>query len=473
VPRKLWIVPVAVLALAVAPAGAANASGAGGLRLVATQHLNPRLLELTFRTNALTTDTHVRILLPPHYRPAGHTRYPVLYLLHGSIDDYRSWTDKGDAERVSANRKLFIVMPDAGSVGNYVDWFNDGAFGPPEWETYHIRQLLPWIDHHFPTIARRSGRALAGLSMGGGGTMKYAAAYPDLFVAALAFSGAVDLNNSELIPVTTAGGLSDGSHSPGAIYGTRPTEEVRWRNNNPWDLAANLGGLRLWFLTGNGDAGGPNGNSFDGVEADVHQQAVAVHEHLLALGIPHVWDDYGPGGHQWYYWHRDLVQTLPALMRVFAHPPAAPSQFTYTRADPTYSVYGWKVAIKRPATEFSELARAGRLGFTLRGAGAGVVTTPRWFRKGTRVRVTLSSGTGVVRRLVTVGADRRLHVAVPLGPGNPYQQYTQQAEADAAQKANSTPGSSTDTVGGSAIYTTNVAFAPLPARHQAGGGDTP
>ena len=70
----------------------------------------------------------------------------------------------------------------------------------------------------------------------------------------------------------------------------------------------------------------------------------------------------------------------PRLMRVFAHPPQPPTPFSYTRADPDYAVYGWRVHIARPAMEFSELRAAGPRGFTLRGSGVGRVTTAALFR---------------------------------------------------------------------------------------------
>src|SRR3954465_284214 len=173
-------------------APAAPALAADDLQLVDAKALDARVTELTLRTRALAADTHVRGMLPDGYDPSGGRRYPVLYLLHGCCDDYRSWTDKGDAEKITAGRPLIVVMPDAGQAGFYSDWYNAGAGGPPKWETFHIGQLVPWVDQTFATDARREGRALAGLSMGGFGTMSYAARHPDLFVAAASFSGAVD-----------------------------------------------------------------------------------------------------------------------------------------------------------------------------------------------------------------------------------------------------------------------------------------
>src|SRR5205085_11591349 len=125
-------------------------------KLVKREQLDPRLQELTFTTPALASPTHVRVLLPTGYEKSGHTRYPVLYLLHGALDDYKSWTGKGDAEAITRGARLIVVMPDAGQEGNYTDWYNDGAFGQPMWERWHIGQLLPWIDAHYPTIAKRS-----------------------------------------------------------------------------------------------------------------------------------------------------------------------------------------------------------------------------------------------------------------------------------------------------------------------------
>src|SRR3954467_9190274 len=101
-----------------------------------------------------------------------------------------------------------------------------------------------------------------------------------MFFCASAFSGAVDTNSPAVQPVTQASGLADGSHSPGAIFGTRAQDEVRWRGHNPWDLAPNLEGMKLTVRTGNGQPGGPGGDSGDPVEAEVHTESVNMHNRL-------------------------------------------------------------------------------------------------------------------------------------------------------------------------------------------------
>jgi S-formylglutathione hydrolase FrmB len=379
--------------LAVVPAAHAD-----GLRLVSSKRLDDRLTELTLRTPAVAGDTRVRVLLPAGYA-ASERRYPVLYLLHGALNGEEAWTEQGDAEAIAAGLPLIVVMPDSGQGGGYADWFNGGAGGPPEWERYHIDQLIPFVDARYRTVARRSGRAVAGLSMGGFGAMSYAARHPDLFVAAAAFSGAVDTNNPLDIAVTGD-----------APFGPRATQEIRWRARNPWDLAENLRGLRLVVRTGDGEPVG------DVVETVVHQMNVGFHERLRHDGIAHTWDDYGAGTHSWPYWQRDLRQTLPQLMATFRRPPAPPRSVTFRAVEPRYSVYGWRVALRRPALEWSELSRATRRGFTLSGSGTASVVTPRFFAPGARVR----AGGRALR------ADRRgrLHVGLRLGPANRQQALT-------------------------------------------------
>ena len=217
---KLLALLTVLLAAAAAPAPARAAD----LRLTNDTRLSPRLHELTFETTALPEPTHVRILLPKGYDSRPGTRWPVLYLLHGAVDDYESWTTKGDAEAISAELGGIVVMPDSGPSGGYVDWYDDVRPPNPKWETYHIKQLLPWIDGHYRTAGTRAQRAVAGLSMGGFGAMSYAARHPDLFASATSLSGAVDTNYAPLGAVTE---FNNGD--PGSVHGPRATEEVRWR----------------------------------------------------------------------------------------------------------------------------------------------------------------------------------------------------------------------------------------------------
>jgi S-formylglutathione hydrolase FrmB len=293
-----------------------------GIQLLSSQRLDSRLLDLTLSTPALATPTHVRVLLPSGYRKQKPRRYPVLYLLHGAFGNDQDWTKVGAAERITAGRRVIVVMPDGGQGGWYTDWVNRGQGGPPEWETFHIGQLLPWVDGRYRTLPSRGERGIAGLSMGGFGAMSYAARHPDLFSWAGSFSGAVDIVN--YLPVVAIINLEapvDGG-LPGDQFGDRLLAEPNWRAHNPWDLAANLANTKLVIDTGNGQPGplDPPDKVFDPIEYGVHDMSVSLHQRLLSLGIPHTWNDYGPGTHSWPYWQRDLTEALPSMMRTFAKP---------------------------------------------------------------------------------------------------------------------------------------------------------
>jgi hypothetical protein len=142
---------------------------------------------------------------------------------------------------------------------------------------------------------------------------------------------------------------------------------------------------------------------------------VAVHQKLQALGIAHVFDDYGPGTHSWPYWARDLRETLPGFMNVLASPPAPPSRVTFTAIEPRYEAYGWQVTLDRPVLEFSRLENAGADGFTLAGSGTGQVVTPASYVAGAAYRVGSA--------LAAADATGRLHVRVDLGPADTTQEY--------------------------------------------------
>lgn len=404
------------------PAGA-SAAPVDELDLIARERISPRLLELTFETPAIAGPVGVRVLLPAGYA-GGERRYPSLYLLHGAGYDHRGWTEEGRATEIIGDAPLIVVMPDGGGNGYYSDWYNGGAGGPPQYETFHVRQVLPWIDHHLRTLPRRGKRAIAGFSMSGLGALSYAARNPGLFAAAASFSGALDTNYPFFLPIGEGSSTFDGGPYA-AIWGPRLTEEVRWRAHNPWDLAENLRGIYLEMRTGNGLGGGEFGGPvLDPIEFGVNEMNGSFDARLDVLGIPHVFEDYGPGAHEFPYYSRDLEKTLPGLLSALRDPSPAPSRFAHRAVDPTYRAYGYDVRIDRPALEFSRLAarRSGRR-FALSGSGDAVVMTPPVFRPSVTLRAVVDGEAG--HREILVTSDRRGRIRVPfrLGPGNPVQQF--------------------------------------------------
>jgi S-formylglutathione hydrolase FrmB len=289
------------------PRPVSTPAGARAITVVARQRRGARIEDWTLRTPALSDPTRVRVLLPTGYAAAPSRRYPVLYLLHGADSDYRSWTRYGDAQAITARAAMIVVMPDGGANGWYTDWYQGDRPVQPRWETYHVGELVPWVDATYRTIATRRGRAIAGLSMGGYGALSYAARHPGTFAAAASFSGALEVGSAD-------------------AWGQRSANEARWRAHLPISIAARLRSLALVELrTGDGRPGPLDrratrpGCPACALERYLHAGNARLHARLRALGIRHVWDDYGPGTHDWPYWRRDLRETLPDLVRVLAH----------------------------------------------------------------------------------------------------------------------------------------------------------
>ena len=437
---------------------ASTLSDGFGIHVTAERQIDARLLALTVTTPALPGAANIRVLLPSDYAAHPARRYPVLYLLHGTSGGASDWTTMGEAERTTAGLPVIVVMPDIalddGGGGWCTNWYNGGAYGRPEWETFHITELIPWVDHDLRTIGSRQSRAIAGLSQGGFCSMSYAARHPDLFSTALAYSGAPDIAwgpdaevGSTAVINATEVGLD--RVPPNSMFGDRVTQEVNWADHDPATLAENLRDSDLLMYVGNGEPGpldrSPVNPAGIGIEAAAAQDNVDFHTRLDSLGIPSQYDAYGPGTHSWPYWARDLRESIAPIMNDFAHPPAPPSRVTYTVADPRYSIYGWDVTMHRPAMEFSALEDADAGGFALAGSGSGSVTTPASYRPGAIYAVMLR-GDSVGPTTVTRVADGRgrLHLDVPLGPGNPFQQDTAAA-----------------TVAGTKVYRTTVRIQPL------------
>jgi S-formylglutathione hydrolase FrmB len=296
VPLVSTLLVFASLALFAPAADALTFHGADGIRVVSTSRIDSWLLQLTVRTPALAGPAHVRVLLPSGYASSKRRRYPVLYLLHGTSGGAADWTAMGHAEQATARKPLIVVMPDIAlqDVGGgwCTNWFNGGARGRPEWETFHIEELIPWIDHNLATIATRSGRAIAGLSQGGFCSMSYAARHPDLFSIALSFSGAPDIafDATARALVTPVINVTETAldHVPAnSMFGPRATEELNWAAHDPTTLAMNLRGMKLLLFTGNGRSGplDPAANpDTDVIEAGVEQLTKMFHARLHAPG---------------------------------------------------------------------------------------------------------------------------------------------------------------------------------------------
>jgi S-formylglutathione hydrolase FrmB len=325
---------------------------------------------------------------------------------------------------------MILVLPDAGFDGDgggwCTNWYNGGAYGQPEWETFHVHQFIPWIDGNQRTVAARRGRAIAGLSQGGFCSLSYAVRHPDLFTSVAGFSGAAEIDRDPtaialVTPVieATASGL-DGA-GPDDMFGPRVTNELNWQAHDPGTLSTNLRGMQIALWTGNGQPGpldsGPSNPGAEAIEAGVFQLNQLFHSHLVDEGIPSIYRYYGNGTHTWPYWARDLREYVGPLMSRFADPPGRPKAVGYKTVEDPWRQWGWRVSLERPAAAFSALDDGTRNGFTLTGTGQATVLTPAAYVPGTRLTVTESGGAGDVTKRVKVGGSGRLSILVRLSGG--------------------------------------------------------
>jgi enterochelin esterase-like enzyme len=151
----------------------------------------------SFHSATLNEAITYNVYLPAGY--AGSTdRYPVLYLLHGRGDTKDAWTRmKGQLDELIASGEIqptIAIMPDApwsSRASYYVDSAYTGADPGRPVETAFTKDLIAHVDSAYRTVADRTGRGLAGYSMGGYGALRYSIAHPDLFGAAIVLSPAV------------------------------------------------------------------------------------------------------------------------------------------------------------------------------------------------------------------------------------------------------------------------------------------
>lgn len=146
---------------------------------------------LSMSSNLLKSERKFAIYLPPDYETSQRS-YPVLYLLHGAGDDQTGWIQFGEVLQITDNAiregkatSMIIVMPDANTGRR--GYFND-IKGDWPYEDFFFEELIPYIEANYRTKNEKRYRAIAGLSMGGGGTFMYALHRPEMFSSACPLS---------------------------------------------------------------------------------------------------------------------------------------------------------------------------------------------------------------------------------------------------------------------------------------------
>jgi putative tributyrin esterase len=122
-------------------------------------------------------------------------KIPVLYLLHGALDDYTMWLRHTNIERYAEEAGMAVVMP-SGQNGFY----SNAVYGLNYFD-YITEELPRFVEYTFPVSHNRENRYIAGPSMGGYGASKCGLGRPDRYRAFGDFSGAVDPQKLEPLMV--------------------------------------------------------------------------------------------------------------------------------------------------------------------------------------------------------------------------------------------------------------------------------
>ena len=257
----------------------------------------PKILECEMQSKILGCTKKFCVYLPAGYGEE-ERHFPVLYLLHGLSDIHTAWRDKGNmaeiATRVMASdaaQEMVIVMPDAGTT-------YDGYFNVEGWsyEDYFFQELIPYVEKRFRIVGDREHRAIAGLSMGGGGTTGYAIRHSDMFSSAYAMSALMGMVENSWI-----------SHNPD------DRREVFMRSvidRNNIDIVKNaddalrdsIASVR-WFI----DVGDDDflfDNNMDFVR-EMRKRRIPYQLRVR------------DGGHTWKYWQEALEMALPFVSEGF------------------------------------------------------------------------------------------------------------------------------------------------------------
>jgi putative tributyrin esterase len=259
-----------------------------------------RVEAVKFESKLVGRPLPYNVVLPPLYdAPASRAvRYPVIYLLHGLGGGAGDWVSARAHLAAHAAAYRFIIVTPEGEDG----WYTDSAtVAANRFETYILEELIPDVERRYRALPMRDARAVAGLSMGGYGALKFGVKHPERFILAASLSGAFGAPSWD---ANDPGLLAFVKPSIARTYGAMdsPTRAA----NDLFKLFSDLPPERfpaLPFIY------------FDcGTEDFLIGSNRALSELLLRRKIPHEYRQL-PGAHSWPYWDAQVQEVLKLAAR--------------------------------------------------------------------------------------------------------------------------------------------------------------
>jgi len=270
-----------------------NSFAASGLRIMESMIMPSRILK---------QDVHFSVCLPANYYTVKQS-FPVVYLLHGLGDNESSWLEYGKISQYADKAvkdgdasPMIFVMPE-GFRTYYVNDYK-GSF---LYQDMFVKELVPYIDSLFRTVADRQHRAVMGYSMGGFGAMILHLKHPDVFGTAVPLS--ISVRTDEQYITEDASGWDD---QWGRLFGEpgfTGTDRITdyYRQNSPFHVLAGMTAAEIKKLNiyiDNGDK-----------EQTLCRSNEELHILMRNLNIPHEFR-VRDGGHSFQYWCSALPNAL-------------------------------------------------------------------------------------------------------------------------------------------------------------------
>ena len=257
---------------------------------------------LTMTSKILNSERRYAVYLPPDYETSQRS-YPVLYLLHGGGDDQTGWIQFGEVLHIADKAinegtatPMVIVMPDASAERR--GYFND-IKGEWRYEDFFFEEFIPYVEKTYRIKGEKRYRAVAGLSMGGGGSFIYALHHPEIFSSACPLSASTGPLSME--------DLKNSMERRGLQGATEAELETYFKRQSVLNLVENMPDDQKravrWYIDCGDDDFLYEGNSL-------------VHVAMRKKEIPHEFR-IRDGGHTWTYWRESLPEVLSFISDAF------------------------------------------------------------------------------------------------------------------------------------------------------------
>ncbi len=265
-----------------------------------TQPTGKVLEEETIKSNVLGRNVKYTVYLPADY-DVSQRSYPVVYLLHGFTDDNTGWLQFGEINRYADKAiadgtipPMIIIMPNGDS-----SWFINSYDGKENYEDFFIKEFMPFVEKKYHIKAEKKYRGIAGLSMGGYGTLIYALKHPDLFAAAAPLSAGV-FTDDDFVAMPDNMYANVVARVFGAGLKGKDRLTNNWNSNSVLDIVSKqsteeLSRVKYWIDCGDDDF--------------LTKGNCMLHITLTDKHVPHEFR-VRDGAHNWTYWRTGITDAL-------------------------------------------------------------------------------------------------------------------------------------------------------------------